>query len=132
MNTRIILTVTSIILGSIGIILTFAPDTVLSNLNIEVSPTSLLVAQVLGGLYFGYSMLNWMAKGSLIGGIYNRPIAIANFSHFLIAGLAIIKSLLSNPGLQRILWMAGAIYIALGILFTIILFRHPINSPTEN
>jgi len=131
MNTKIIMTISSIILGATGIILTFAPDIVLTNLNIETNQTSLLLGQVIGGLYFGYSMLNWMTKESLIGGIYNRPIAIANFTHFLIAGLAIGKKLISNPGLPKSLWTAGAVYAVLGLLFIIILFRHPINSTSN-
>ena len=131
MNTKLVMTLSSIILGATGIILTFAPDVVLENLTIETNPTSLLLGQVIGGLYFGYSMLNWMTKESLIGGIYNRPIAVANFTHFLIAGLAISKSLISNPGLPKTLWAVGLVYITLGFLFIIILFRHPVNSNNQ-
>jgi len=121
----------SIILGATGIMLTFAPDIVLNNLNVDANQTALLLVQVLGGMYFGYSMLNWMTKESLIGGIYNRPIAIANFTHFLIAGLAIGKRLISNPGLPKALWATGAVYAILGLLFIVVLFRHPINSTIE-
>jgi len=60
MNTKIIMTFSSILLGAMGIILTFSPDTVLLTLNTDINPTSLLLAQVMGGLYFGYGMLNWM------------------------------------------------------------------------
>ena len=128
MNTKVIMTSSSIVLGATGVILTFAPDMVLQNLNIEITQTSLLLGQVIGGLYFGFSMLNWMTKENLIGGIYNRPIAIANFTHFLIVGLAIIKKLVSDPGLPKTLWTAGIVYAVLGIVFAIILFRHPLNS----
>jgi hypothetical protein len=131
MNTKLIMTISSIILGATGIILTFAPDIVLTNLNIDTNPTSILLGQVIGGLYFGYSMLNWMTKESLIGGIYNRPVAVANFNHFLIARLSIIKRLISNPGLPIALWVAGAVYLVFGFLFILILFRHPINSTTD-
>lgn len=131
MNTKILMTTSSIILGATGIMLTFAPDIVLSNLNVDTNQTALLLVQVMGGMYFGYSMLNWMTKESLIGGIYNRPIAIANFTHFLIAGLAIGKRLISNPSLPKALWATGAVYAILGLLFIMILFRHPINSTIE-
>ena len=131
MNTKIVMTVTSLILGGTGIFLSFAPDIVLNNLSIQVNPTSLLLGQVIGGLYFGYGLLNWMTKESLIGGIYNRPIATANFTHFLIVGLALSKSLISNQGLPSTLWIACAVYVVLGFLFAIILFRHPINSESQ-
>jgi hypothetical protein len=131
MNTKVIMTISSIILGATGIILTFAPDIVMGNLDIDNNQMSLLLGQVIGGLYFGYSMLNWMTKESLIGGIYNRPIAIANFTHFLIAGLAIGKALISNPGLPKTLWGACVVYAVLGLLFVMILFRHPVNSTND-
>lgn len=132
MNTKIVMTISSIILGATGLIFTFASDIVLGNLNIDTNATSILLGQVIGGLYFGYGMLNWMAKGSLIGGIYNRPIAIANFTHFLIVGLAIGKRLISNPGLPKIIWAAGVVYATLGFLFVILLFRHPVSSPVNS
>ena len=131
MNTKLVMTFASIIMGATGAILIFASDVVLGNLAIEINQTSLLLGQVIGALYFGYSMLNWMTKESLIGGIYNRPIAVANFTHFLIAGLAITKALVSNPELPKILWAAGAAYVVLGLLFMIILFSHPVKSKSD-
>jgi len=128
MNTKIVMTTSSFILGATGIIFSFMPDFVLRSLDVEINLAALLLVQVIGGLYFGYCMLNWMTKESLIGGIYNRPVAIANFTHFLIAGLAIDKRLLSNPGLPKALWLAGVVYTTLGLLFLILLFRHPLNS----
>lgn len=73
-------------------------------------------------------MLNWMAKGSLIGGIYNRPIAVANFTHFIIAGLAVIKALMSDQQLSPLVWFAGIAYVVFGVLFAVILFQHPVKA----
>lgn len=126
MNTKIAMTFSSLVLGATGIMLTFAPDLVMRNLRLDIGPASLLLGQVIGALYFGYGMLNWMTKESLIGGIYNRPVAVANFTHFLVAGLAIGKSLIANPGLPATLWITGLIYAILVILFIIILFRSPV------
>ncbi|HMG90461.1 MAG TPA: hypothetical protein VK589_10380, partial [Chryseolinea sp.] len=114
MNTKIVMTIGSIVLGATGAMLIFASDIVLRNLSIEINQSSLLLGQIVGALYFGYSMLNWMTKESLIGGIYNRPVAVANFTHLMIAGLAIVKALISNPELPKILWAAGAGYVVFG------------------
>lgn len=119
------MTLSSLVLGAVGVILTFTPDLALLNLNMEADTMSLLLGQIIGALYFGYAMLNWMTKESLIGGIYNRPIAIANFTHFLIAGLAIVKLLMSNRSMSTALWTIGGVYIFFGIAFLLILFRHP-------
>ncbi len=132
MNTKLIMTLSALILGAIGVLLTFIPDTILSHLNIDVNKTSQFLMQILGALYFSFAMLNWMTKTSLIGGIYNRPIAIANFSHFLIAGLALAKGIISNPSISYAIWTAGIIYCLFGVSFGIILFRHPVNETKSN
>lgn len=131
MNTKLVMTFTALVLGATGIFLTFAPDLALNLLLVDITPTAMLMAQVLGGLYFSYAMLNWMTKESLIGGIYNRPVAVANLTHFIIAGLALIKGLFAYPELSKALWVMGGIYTVLGVLFTIILFRHPVGSASE-
>ena len=125
MNTKLVMTSSAVILGTTGILLTFIPDVILSHLSIEKNMTALFLMQILGALYFAFAMLNWTTRTSLIGGIYNRPIAIANFTHFLIAGLALIKGIISNPSLSSTIWTAGIFYCVFGIFFVTILFRHP-------
>lgn len=126
MNTKIVMTLSAIILGTGGIVLTFIPDLILSFLKIDVNRITLLMLQILGALYFGFGMLNWMTKSSLIGGIYNRPVAVANFAHFLIAAIALLKGLIPDPEAHYALWILGAIYSVFAIIFTILLFRHPL------
>ena len=125
MNTKIILTSSATVLGFAGLILTFMPDEVLKYFDFQTTPSPQLLLQILGAFYFSFAMLNWMTKESLIGGIYNRPIALANFTHFLIAGLALLKGVLSHPGLPYLIWSMAGIYSVFAISFGIILFRHP-------
>lgn len=127
MNTKLIMTLSAIFMFSAGIILTFSPDLILGSLNLNPNQIIVFLLQLLGALYFGFGMLNWMNKGRPIGGIYNRPVAIANLSHFMIAGLALLKELISNPELQFTIWVIGIIYILFGFAFGVIFFRHPIN-----
>lgn len=126
MNTKILMTICAITLATTGIILTFLPDEILKYCDLENTRTLQLLLQILGALYFGFGMLNWMTKASIIGGIYNRPIAVANFTHFLIAGLALIKGLMVNPGLPKSIWIISCIYLIFAISFGIVLFRHPL------
>ncbi len=127
MNTKLIMTLSAIFMFSAGITLTFSPDLILGSLNLNPNQIIVFLLQLLGALYFGFGMLNWMNKGRPIGGIFNRPVAIANLSHFMIAGLALLKGLISNPELQFTIWVIGIIYILFGFAFGVILFRHPNN-----
>jgi len=126
MNTKWFMTATAVLLGVSGIVLTFAPDYIVSTLGMEASQVSTLLAQLIGGLYFGFAMLNWMTKESLIGGIYNRPVAVSNFTHFMIVGLALANASFSKPELPILLLIASAVYVLFAILFGIMLFQHPI------
>jgi hypothetical protein len=125
MNTKLIMTLSAIILGAIGIALTFFPDEILRYAAINATIVSKLAIQVLGALYFGFAMLNWMAKGSIIGGIYNKPIATANFTHFFIGAAAFVKVLAHHPDSCWVLWVAGGIYLVFAICFGFIFTRHP-------
>ena len=127
MNTKSLMTLSAMILALIGISLIFLPKEILDYLELSVSDTLELLMQIIGSLYFAFAMLNWMSKGSLIGGIYGRPIAIANLTHFVIAGLALIKGILSNPSLSYIIWSIAIIYSIFAILFGIVAFKHPVS-----
>ena len=123
MNTKLIMTLSAVALAVTGITLTFFPAEISHYINPDASKSFQIIFQILGALYFAFAMLNWMAKESTIGGIYNRPIAIANFTHFLIGGLALDKALLNNADLPAELWIAAVLYSIFAVLFALILFR---------
>ena len=129
MNTKLVMTLSAIIMATIGILASFIPHEILTFIGLPTNQPLPLLIQVIGAMYFAFAMLNWMSKGSIIGGIYNRPIAIANWTHFVIAGLALIKGILSNPSLSYIIWSIAIIYSTFAILFGIVAFNHPV---TEN
>jgi hypothetical protein len=126
LNTKYILTGSSVLLGLAGLLLTFNPEALLVFLHTEPNKLNLLLVQVTGSLYFGFAMLNWMAKGSIIGGIYNRPLVVANSVHFTMVGLALIKVLISQPGLPISCWIVGIIYLVFAFAFAALLFQHPV------
>jgi hypothetical protein len=108
MNTKIIMISSTVFLGAMGLGLTFLPDDIISNIGIASNPISTMSLQLLGALYLGFAMLNWMAKGALIGGMYNKPIAVGNFMHFAVGALALVK-ISSNP-LRSCYFTHGCIY----------------------
>ena len=127
MNTKLLMTLSAMILALIGISLIFLPNEILDYLELSVSETLQLLMQIIGSFYFAFAILNWMSKGSIIGGIYNRPIAMANLTHFVIAGLALIKGVLANPSLSYVIWSIAIIYSIFAILFGIVAFKHPVS-----
>ncbi len=72
-----------------------------------------------------YGRLNWMSKGSVIGGIYNKPTSTANFTHFLIGALALIKGLMNNPHLPSYILVLAGVYLIFAVLFGIMMSHSP-------
>lgn len=125
LNTKILMITSAVIMGGAGIILSFLPDETAAWM--EWGSDSTIALQLLGALLFGFAMINWMAKGNLIGGIYSRPIAIGNFTHFFIGALALIRSATGGSH-SSILLIATVAYSMLGILFGYVLFTHPLGT----
>ena len=125
MNTKVLMISSCIFLGALGITFTFIPDEIISSLSVTPNPISTLSLQLLGALYLGFAMLNWMAKGSLIGGIYNRPIAIGNFMHFVVGALALIKIITKIHTHSEIVISLTAVYSVFAILFGYVFRTNP-------
>ena len=125
MNTKLLMTASAVFMGLIGITLTFVPDEVLKILEQVPNATLNLSLQLTGALYFGFAIMNWMAKTVLLGGIYARPLSIGNFSHFFIAGLALLKASVNANTASPYTYTLTFFYLIFAILFGYILFKHP-------
>jgi hypothetical protein len=126
MNTKLIMTLSAIFLALIGVSLTFLPAEIAGLTGIGTSKVLVLLLQILGALYFSFAMLNWMAKGSIIGGIYNRPVALTNFTHFFIVAIYLAKAVMNNHALPVEVWLLAGVYAVFAVLFWMIFSRHPI------
>ena len=126
MNTKFVMTASAITLGLLGICFTFLPAEVADFFNGATGNHLQFFIQIIGALYFGFGMLNWLTKENRIGGIYNRPVAVANLAHFTIGAFALIKGVLANPGLPKAIWIAGILYLIFAVSFGIILLHDPL------
>jgi hypothetical protein len=109
----------------------FVPREVLHLFNADSNGILPLFVQMMGALYLGFAMMNWMAKTVLIGGIYARPLAMGNFLHFTVGALALLKFAFTTPNLWTI-WVAAIIYSIFAILFGLVLFTHPKTANISN
>jgi hypothetical protein len=121
MNTKILLSVSALVMGAAGIAGSFAPHEILRAAGIAPSGMLPLLVQLLAAMLFALAMVNWTARGSLIGGIYNRPIAIGNMTHFTVGALALIKATMSGQGNV----VLTVVYAAFAIAFAMVFFRSP-------
>ena len=125
MNTKNLMISSCIFLGVLGVAFTFVPHEITSGQRVTPNPVSALPLQLLGALYLGFAMLNWMVKNSLIGGIYNKPIAVGNFMHFTVGTLALIKIVTQNPAPSIIIITLTMVYSVFAILFAYVFLVNP-------
>jgi hypothetical protein len=126
MNTKLLMTVSSVLLLAAGIAITFLPQEILALFTAQPNQELTLTLQILGAFYFAFGMVNWLAKESLLGGIYGRPIVVGNVTHFLIGALALIKGITMHE--SPLLWGAAAVYAIFAAAFTITMYTQPKSS----
>jgi len=124
MNTRVLMIVSASVLAVLGLAASFVPREVLNFLGARPDPLPVLLVQITGALYLGFAMLNWMARESLLGGIYGRPVAFGNFMHFTVMALALLKALIAGPRPPVVLAFA-AVYGVFCVAFGWVLFTPP-------
>lgn len=84
-----------------------------------------LAMQLLGALYLGFAMLNWMTKGNLMGGIYGKPVAIGNLMHFVVGAFALLKMLSTITMHWEYMVALTVFYIIFALCFTFVFVNHP-------
>jgi hypothetical protein len=125
LNTKILLTVSTLFLGTIGLGLSFLPIEALNILHLKTSQTSALIMQLLGALYLGFGMMNWMAKGSIIGGIYNKPLVIGNLMHFAVGAITLLKVAFNLNDSKEVLIPLTIIYSLFALGFMAVFTKTP-------
>jgi hypothetical protein len=120
MNSRLLMTLTAVLLAVLGLACSFAPQELLGFVDARASPALVLGAQALGAAWLGFALLDWHARGAPFGGIYGRPVALGNFLHFTVIALALAKAAFAVPTLAML--GSTAIAAALAIAFGAVIF----------
>lgn len=125
MNRKLLMISSAIIMGIIGFFLTFMPNETLKFLNQDPTDILTFILQLMGALYFGFAILNWMAKNVLIGGIYAKPLCLGNFVNFLMGALTLIKLALNSSLSAAYFWILTIFYILFALAFGFVSFTNP-------
>lgn len=126
MPTRVLMMASAIFLALLGFVTSFLPYEVLGIHGTQPDGPTVLLIEMMGALYLGFAILNWTARGVIIGGIYARPLALGNFLHF-----AMVTVMLAREAIDHMVWMLAASSLAFGIFavgFGLVLFR-PLAKP---
>lgn len=128
MKTKLLMTSSALLMAILGVGTTFLPQEILAHYGAVASPPLELPIQILGAVYLGFAALNWTARSNLVGGIYGRPIALANVVHFAVVAITLVKVLVASTS-KPIEFIVGAvIYTIFAIWFGLVMFTHPLRN----
>ena len=123
MHTRILMMASAVLMAIIGVAASFFPQELLGLHGTVPDNATVLFVQMAGAVYLGFAMLNWSAKGILIGGIYARPVAAGNFLHFVMVAITLIKAAISFGAVE--LAFSAAVFSVFAIWFGLVMFKPP-------
>ena len=87
-----------------GIAFLFASDVLLPRLVPAFPTEGAWIGQLLGAAWLGVAALNWSSKSVLLGGIYGRPVVLANGALYFITTLVLLRIVLRS-GAPPALWL---------------------------
>ncbi|MEO8217785.1 MAG: hypothetical protein ABI718_11950 [Acidobacteriota bacterium] len=130
MNTNILMASSALFMGVMGLAGTFLPQEVLRAAGLPSAGLHTVFIQILAALLLAFAITNWTAKDSLIGGIYNRPVALGNMMHFVVGAITLGKDVVSG---ERAVWLLviTTLYVAFAAGFIVIVFGSPVKPASE-
>jgi hypothetical protein len=80
--------------------------------------------QLLAAAWLGFAALDWLSRGTVLGGIYGRPLVVANFGHLLIVSIVFGRATLEG-GSGAAAWIVLASFAMLTAAYTQRMFGGP-------
>ena len=120
----------ALVLGIAGAAGLFLPQEIIAAIGAPATGIFPALIQLYAALLLGFAMINWMAKGSLIGGIYNRPVLVGNTAHFTIGAITLVKLVVRDSTPPMI--VATTIYVIFAIGFGMLMFGSPVKGVQQS
>jgi len=107
-----------------GIVLLFASDVVLPRLVAGFPASGVWLGQILAGALLALGWLNQLNRSALLGGIYGRPVVLANTTFYLFAAIELVKAA-TRGGAVGAIWVLAIVVVSFACVYGWLLFRGP-------
>jgi len=124
MNSRFLLGSAAVIQLASGLALLFAPREVLASFGGTIDDPIIPIIQVLSGAVSGLGIMTWLLRRAPFGGIYGRPLLLANLTFSLVGSLTLLKVAFRTPGAIP-LWGCAIVLGLLALGFGLAMYRSP-------
>jgi hypothetical protein len=75
--------------------------------------------------------LNWLQQGALLGGIYGRPLVLANLTLYFVGAMVMLRAV-REPDATRALWWIAVPLAVLAVVYGVLLLRGPLDPLGES
>jgi hypothetical protein len=110
-----------------GLALLFAPDAVLPALVPGFPPRATWLGQLLAAAWLGVAALNWLHRAAMLGGIYGRPVVLANGALYFVSAASLVRPLLAGT-VPRLVWLLCVPAALLAAIYGALLLRGPFDA----
>lgn len=124
MVSRLVSTGSALVLFAGGLVLLFGADDVLPAVAPGFPASEAWIGQLLAAAWLGVAGMNWLQRRSRIGGIYGRPVVVANVGLYFISALTLIGTVRRGAG-GPVLWVVTGVFAAFAIVYMALMLRGP-------
>jgi hypothetical protein len=115
----------------IGLALLFAADELLPRLTPGFPRDASWLGQLIAAAWLALGALNWLSRAALLGGIYGRPVVLANAALYFISAMVLLRAA-GGAGARSVwLWAFGAVTFLGASVYGWLLFRGPVGRDLE-
>ena len=125
-NTAHLMRASAFVLMLAGIALLFASDDILPRVIPEFPARGAWLGQLLGGAWLGTAALNWLNRGGRLGGIYGRPVVLANTVLYFVSAMALLK-IVVLPHPSPVVVIATIVFVVFAALYGWLMFGGPVS-----
>ena len=123
MSSRLIASSSAALLFVSGAALLFAADVIVPAGVAGFDAAHAWLAQLLGGAWLGLAAVNWLTRRTVLGGIYGRPVVLANLWMYFINTTVLADA--ASAANMAIVTPAGAVSAVMAVAYGVLLFRAP-------
>jgi hypothetical protein len=116
----------ALLLGVAGFAFVFAPREMLALLAPGTPRAAAWIGQLLGAALVGLACLNWFNRQTVLGGIYARPVVLANMVFYLVGALSIFGASIALTATRPVAQGVAAVLGVFAACYSWLLFRGPL------
>ncbi len=109
---KLILSTSGLAFALAGAALVFFPQEVATTIGLPPKPLAILPLQLLAAAQMGFGFLNWYSRANVVGGIYSRPLVLANFLFCGVSAISLGKAFQHLPAALLAAFAVFALFTA--------------------